>query len=92
MTTLRFNPIGFSNKLKNAKDTNEMADIQAEQLSNIITHDVASKQDILMLENKLSSEIKNIKNEMIIKLGALVVGCTFIISVMIGVLGFLLHG
>jgi len=91
MVTMRFNAINYANKLKNARDANEMAEIQAEELSEIINNDVALKQDILILDTKLSNEIKNIKNEMVIKLGSLVIGCTFIISLMIGILGFLLH-
>jgi len=91
MVTMRFNAINYANKLKNAKDVNEMAEIQAQELSEIINNDVALKQDIFILDTKLSNEIKNIKNEMVIKLGSLVIGCTFIISLMIGILGFLLH-
>jgi hypothetical protein len=90
MSTMVFNAISYSNKLKNSKDKNEMADIQAEELSNIISQEVASKQDLNMVEARLSNEIKNVKNEMIIKLGSIVIGCTFIISILIGVLGFLL--
>jgi len=91
MLAMRFNAISYANKLKNAKDSDEMAEIQAEELSEIINNDFALKQDILILDNKLSNEIKNIKNEMVIKLGSLVIGCTFIISIMIGVMGFFLH-
>ena len=79
MTTMRFNAISYSNKLKDAGLQNKVAEIHAEEMSNIISYEVATKQDLELL-----------KNEMIIKLGTIVITCTFIISMMIGVLGFLL--
>jgi hypothetical protein len=77
--TMRFNAITYSNKLKNAGLQTEIADIHAEEMCNIINNEVATKQDLALLENK-----------MIIKLGTIVIGCTFIISMMIGILGFIL--
>jgi hypothetical protein len=76
---MRFNAISYSNKLKDAGVQNKIAEIHAEEMSNLINNEMATKQDLALL-----------KNEMIIKLGSIVITCTFIISIMIGVLGFLL--
>lgn len=61
MTTIRFNAITYSNKLKKAKDSNQLAEIQAEELSNIINNDLATKQDIQLLKQdveKLKMELQ----------------------------------
>ena len=81
MVAMRFNAISYSKRLKEAGLQNKIAEIHAEEMSNIITNEVATKQDLELL-----------KNEMIIKLGTIVITCTFIISMMIGILGFLLKG
>ena len=79
--TARFNAIAYQNKLRNAGLETKIAEIHAEEIQNMLNTDIATKQDLTHLEHK-----------MIIKLGSLVVGCTFIISIMIAVLGFLLKG
>ena len=61
MTTIRFNAITYANKLKKAKDNNELADIQAEELSNVVNNDLATKQDIQILKqdiDKLKMELQ----------------------------------
>jgi hypothetical protein len=78
MRVLQFNAITYANRLKKALDKNEMADIQAEELSNLINNDLATKQDLL-----------NLKNEMIIKLAAITVSCTM---ATIGFLAFFIRG
>jgi len=78
---IRFNAIVYQNKLREAGLDMRIAEIHAEEMQNILNTDIATKQDLIHLENK-----------MIIKLGSLVVGCTFIVSMMIGILGFLLRG
>lgn len=79
MTINRFNAITYSNKLKEAGLESSIANVHAEEIANVINNEVATKQDMTILEHKL-----------VIKLGSIVVGCTFIISLMIGILGFLL--
>lgn len=86
MATMRFNAISYANRLKDAGLQSKIADIQAEELSNILNDDIATKKDIEILK----LEIVSIKNDVVLKLGRLVVGSTVIVSLMIGVLGFLL--
>lgn len=78
--TTKFNGITYQKKLKDAGLDHRIADVHAEEIQTILNTEIATKQDLDLLETK-----------MIIKLGSLVVGCTFIISCMIGVLGFILH-
>ena len=79
MSTLRFNAIDFQKRLRDGGLNQNLAEIHAGEIQNILTTDIATKQDLTHLEHK-----------MIIKLGSLVVGCTFIISIMIAVLGFIM--
>lgn len=83
---MRFNAITYANKLKDAGLQSKIADIQAEEISNILNDDIATKKDIEMLK----LEITAVKNDIIIKLGRVIIGSTVIISLMIGVLGFLI--
>lgn len=78
--TTKFNGIIYQKKLRDAGCDPLIADVHAEEIQTILNTEIATKQDLILLETK-----------MIIKLGSLVVGCTFIISVMIGILGFILH-
>lgn len=80
MSSIRFNAIVYQNKLKDAGLNVKVAEIHAEEMQNLLNNEVSTKQDLIHLEHK-----------MIIKLGSLVVGCTFIISMMIGVLGFIVR-
>lgn len=90
MAAIRFNAITYANKLKNAKDNNERADIQAEELSNIINNELATKQDIDSLKHGtkqemalLKQDIISIKNEMIIKLGSIMVAGIVVLGMII---------
>jgi len=83
MTTLRFNAITYANKLKNAGLSSSIADVEAEEISNLINNDLSTKQDVKDLEIRIVGEIKNLKNEMTIKLGSMMV-------IGMAVLGFIL--
>lgn len=82
-----FNAITYQNKLKEAGINQIAAEVHASQLSDVLNMDIATKHDIAIIRQ----EIINTENKMVIKLGSLVVGCTFIISIMIGVFGFWTH-
>lgn len=86
MATMRFNAIIYANRLKDAGLQSQIADIQAEELSNILNDDMATKKDIEILR----LEIQASKNDIIHKLAKVIVSSAIIISLMIGILGFLL--
>lgn len=83
MAAIRFNAVSYASKLKDAGLNAEISDIHAEEINNILLHEIATKDD-------LNKNLQILEHKMVIKLGAIVVGCTFIISLLIGVLGFLL--
>lgn len=78
MPVLNFNSLSYASKLKEAGMPEELANTQAEELSNIINTHLVTKTDLELL-----------KNELIIKLGTLVISSTGILAVLIGIFGFL---
>jgi len=57
MTTSTFNAITYANKLKNAGLEIKIADVQAEEMANIISSNLATKDDLKMLEMRLQAFI-----------------------------------
>lgn len=55
MVATTFNAITYANKLKKAKDTNEFAEISAEELSNLINNNLATKDDLKLLKVELQA-------------------------------------
>jgi hypothetical protein len=86
MTNHSFNAITYQNKLMSAGLTDQASRVHAEEIQNILNSEIATRHDITLLRQ----EIVNTEHKMVIKLGSLVIGCTFIISLMIGILSFLM--
>jgi hypothetical protein len=77
----RFNAISYANKLKMAGLESKIAEAISEEFSNIIDTQLATKEDLGKL-----------KNEIIIKLGCIVISCTGFLGLCLGALGlFLKH-
>ncbi len=57
MTTSTFNAITYANKLKTAGLAVKVADVAAEELSDIIANNLATKDDLKMLEVRLQAFI-----------------------------------
>ena len=79
MSDVIYNAITYASRLKRAGVPEEVADIHAEEIATIINNEIATKKDLIIL-----------KNEVIIKLGSIVIGSTVILSIVLGVLGFIL--
>ena len=90
MSAIRFNAITYSHKLQEAGLDQKIADVQAEELSILVNNDLATKSDLTVLEKSIQKDLKNLENRMTIKLGGIVISCTGIISILIGILGFIL--
>lgn len=71
-----FNAITYANKLKEAGMATRIADIEAEQMSDLINNDLVTK-------TFLASELSKLELKLTIKLGAIMVAG-------MGVLGFVL--
>lgn len=83
MTAIRFNPLTYANKLKEAGFTDKQADtiaqLQDDVLGNMDNINVATKKDIYDLKH----ELIHLEHRLTIKLGSIMLSG-------IGILGFLL--
>lgn len=80
---MRFNAISYSNKMCAAGLEKKIADVVAEELSEVINNDLATKSDLFGVKNDLKHEIQAIKNEIIVKVGGMMIAG-------FGILGFIL--
>ncbi len=76
MATITFDTLRFANKLKSAGVLPEHAEAEAEALAEIFElnlKEVATKEDIKHLEERIDSQFIQLEQRMTIKLGALMV-------------------
>ena len=76
MATITFDTLKFANKLKSAGVLPEHAEAEAEALADIFEvnlKEVATKEDIKHLEERIDSKFIRFEQRMTIKLGALMV-------------------
>lgn len=64
MTSITFNAVTYANKLKEAGMAAKVADVQAEELVNLMNDSVATKNDINILRNETKADITQLRNDM----------------------------
>ncbi len=64
MTTVQFNEITYETKLKNAGLADTIADASEEELSNILSNNFATKEDLNSLKIALKDDLKFLKMEL----------------------------
>lgn len=64
MTSTTFNAVTYANKLKEAGMATKVADVQAEELVNLMNDSVATKNDINILRNETKADITQLRNDM----------------------------
>ena len=83
MTTKTFDTLNYTNRMMKVGFTREQAEEQAEAINEIISNDLATKQDILMLKRDIKKLELKLFNKLILTMGGMFV-------VAIGILDFLL--
>jgi len=73
MTTITFDTHTFVKKLKAVGFTEEQAEVFAAEQARLIEDKLATKNDLVELENNLRRDMKELEYRMIIKLGTLMV-------------------
>lgn len=63
MSATTFNAVTYANKLKEAGMSPRIADVQAEELVNLMNDSVATKNDINILRNETKTDINNLRTE-----------------------------
>lgn len=81
MTAITFDTLAYFEKLKAAGVPEQQAKVQAEAMAEIIDEKLATKKDMLMLEEKLIYKLT-------IRLGSMIIAST---SITIAILGFLIR-
>lgn len=76
MTTTVFDTLAYAKKLKAAGFTEEQAEVQAEGIAEIIDEKLATKKDLLELEERLTYRLT-------MRLGSMIVAAVSILAVII---------
>lgn len=89
MSTIRFNPLTYANKLERAGVKREQAEVFAQLQEEIITNagnELATKNDVLLIKkdilvvkHDLLQEMKLLEQRLLLRLSGMVVACTGII-------------
>lgn len=89
MPNLIFDSLAYANKLKAAgldpKIAEAQAELQVNTLSDFATNSFASKKDLEALELKLQLDLSKLKNELIVKLGGIIVACTAVLGTLVAI-------
>ena len=85
-TTLVFDTLAYSKKLKAAGVPEKQAEVQAEAFAEIIEERLATKRDLKDLENKLSRDIKESEMRLTIRLGGMMALAIAIVATLVKLL------
>ena len=93
MTTMTFDSLGYFEKLKAAGFTEEQAKVQANAMREVIEERLATKADLIQLEERLRNEIRKMESEMQklelrmpLKLGAMLAASVAIVATLVKLL------
>lgn len=93
MTTVTFDTLGYFEKLKAAGFTEEQAKVQTNALREVIEERLATKADLVQLEERLTNEIRKMESElqklelrMTLKLGAMLAASVAIVATLVKLL------
>lgn len=86
MTTTTFDSLGYFEKLKDAGFTEEQARVQANAMREVIEERLATKADLIQLEERLTSEMQKLELRMTLKLGAMLAASVAIVATLVKLL------
>lgn len=86
MTAITFDSLGYFERLKAAGFTEEQAKVQANALRDIIEERLATKADIVQLEERLTNEMQKLELRMTLKLGAMLAASVAIVATLVKLL------
>ena len=93
MTAITFDSLGYFERLKDAGFTEEQAKVQANALREIIEERLATKADLVQLEERLTNEIRKMESEMqklelrmTLKTGAMLAASVAIVATLVKLL------
>ena len=89
MASITFDTLKFSKRLKDAGVPDKQAEAEAEALSEVFEinfKEMATKEDLKALEERLSDRMTMLEQRMTIKLGALMVAAVGIVAILVKLL------
>ena len=86
MTAITFDSLGYFEKLKEAGFTEEQARVQANAMREVIEERLATKADLVQLEERLTSEMQKLELRMTLKLGAMLAASVAIVATLVKLL------
>ncbi len=86
MSSITFDTLKFSKKLKEAGVPDIQADVQAEAMAELVEERLTTKQDLQMMESELKHEIRTMEMRLTIRLGSMMVVAVGVIAALVKVL------
>lgn len=86
MTSTTFDTLGYYEKLKAAGVPEAQAKVQTEALREIIEDKLATKKDLLDLESRLETKIRELEYRLVIRLGTMMAASIAIIAALVKLL------
>jgi len=86
MTTITFDTHSFVKKLKAVGFTEEQAEVFASEQARLIEDKLATKNDLIELENNLQRDMRELEYRIIIKLGSLMAVSIAVVATLVKLL------
>lgn len=86
MTTITFDTHSFVKKLKAVGFTEEQAEVFASEQARLIEDKLATKNDLVELENNLRRDMRELEYRIIIKLGSLMAASIAVVATLVKLL------
>jgi hypothetical protein len=83
MTTTTFDTLGYFEKLKAAGVPEAQAKVQTEALREVIEDRLATKGDLLDLERRINSKMKELEYRLVIRLGGMMAASIAIVAALV---------
>ena len=81
-----FDTLAYAKKLKAVGVPEEVAEVQAEALAEIVEERLATKRDLRELEERLLNRINELEYKMTVRLGAMIAASIALIGVLVKLL------
>ena len=86
MATITYNTHSFVKKLKAVGFTEEQAEVFASEQARLIEDKLATKNDLVELENNLRRDMRELEYRIIIKLGSLIAASIAVVATLVKLL------
>jgi hypothetical protein len=86
MSTITFDTHSFVKKLKAVGFSEEQAEVFASEQARLIEDNLATKKDLVELENNLQRDLRELEYRIIIKLGALMAASIAVVATLVKLL------